>query len=318
MKVLRTERSGVDRRSGWGDLVATVCGPLQVRGAGRDGFEGAIVTGAFGAVQLAAVRSGPHAVEKTELHAARAHSSPLYLTCILDGEVQVSQGGTTALVRAGSLFSYDSSSPFTLRMRQPIHMVAVKFDHRLVDLRPGQAHPLWAATWSGREGVGVLLADLLRSVACHMTELDTSVADHLGSSVASLVSAVCAEKLGHSGSDAAAARQALLHRIRTYARGRLGDPDLTPPELARAHNISLRYLQILFRDEGTSPALWIRNERLERCRDDLRNPRTTHLTVANIAGRWGLHGASHFSRIFRDRYGATPREWRKKTLLLPP
>ncbi|MEV7677764.1 helix-turn-helix domain-containing protein [Streptomyces sp. NPDC088341] len=314
VRILRTQESGL--RCGfhaWGDLVTDACGPLRVYRTEPGAFQGAISTGTFGTVQLAEVRAGPHAVERTELLVNKAADTPLYLTCVLDGEVRVNQGELTAVARKGNFFCYDSSRPFTLWMRRPIHMVSVKFDHHLVDLRAGLEHPLRAATWCGARGASVLLADLLRSAVRNMPQLDPVVTDHLGSSVASLVGAVCSEKLGAEVRDPALARRALLHRIKTFARARLGSPELSSRLLARSHNISLRYLQILFHDEDTSPALWIRNERLERCRDDLSDPRTAHLTVANIAERWGLDSASHFSKLFRERYGVTPREWRRRS-----
>ncbi|MEU6352357.1 helix-turn-helix domain-containing protein [Streptomyces sp. NPDC047072] len=319
VRVLRTQDETNLHRGfhAWGHLVTDACGPLQVYRTEPGTFQGAIVTGTFGTVQLAEVQAGPHAVERTELLLSRAAATPLYLTCVLAGEVRVSQDGKTAVARAGNLFSYDSSRPFTLWMRQPIHMVSVKFDHRLVDLRAGLDHPLRAATWCGNKGASVLLAGLLRSAASHMAELDPGIADQLGSSVASLVGAVCSEKLGEAGQDPVLMRRALLHRIKTFARTRLGSPDLTPRHLAKSHNISLRYLQLLFQSEDTSPALWIRNERLRRCRDDLSDPRSVHLTVANIAERWGLDSASHFSKLFRERYGMTPREWRRQSLRGP-
>jgi AraC-like DNA-binding protein len=297
----------------WGDLVTDACGPLHVYRTEPGAFQGAIAVGTFGAIQLAEIQADPHAVERTELLVNRATATPLHLICVVDGEVRVSQGGHSAVASTGNLFSYDSSRPFALSMGQPIHMVSVKFDHHLVDLRAGLEHPLSAATWSGYSGVSLLLASLLRSMASNMAELDSAIADQLGSSVASLVSAVCSEKLGEMGGYPVLAKRALLHRIKRFARARLGNPELSPQYLARRHNISLRYLQLLFQDDDTSPALWIRNERLRRCRDDLSDPRTAHLTVANVAERWGMVSASHFSKLFRERYGQTPREWRKQS-----
>ncbi|MFI1112809.1 MULTISPECIES: helix-turn-helix domain-containing protein [Streptomyces] len=312
VRILRTQDSGSHRGfQFWGELVAEACGPLRVYRTEPGSFQGAIATGVFGNVQLAEVRASPHAVERTELLANQAATASLHLTCVLDGEVQVSQDEQSATARTGNLFCYDSSRPYTLRMQRPIHMVSVKFDHRLVDLRAGFKHPLRAATWCGAKGASVLLAGLLRSATLHMAELDRAVADRLGDSVACLVSAVCSEVLGGGGQDPAVARQALLHRVKTFARARLGERELSPRYLARSHNISLRYLQLLFQEEGTSPALWIRGERLRRCKEDLSDPRTAHLTVADIAGRWGLDSASHFSKLFRQRYGVTPREWRR-------
>jgi AraC-like DNA-binding protein len=56
---------------------------------------------------------------------------------------------------------------------------------------------------------------------------------------------------------------------------------------------------------------WIRSERLERCRNDLTDPAYADLSISAIASRWGLPSAPHFSRLFRDAYGCSPREFRR-------
>jgi transcriptional regulator GlxA family with amidase domain len=81
--------------------------------------------------------------------------------------------------------------------------------------------------------------------------------------------------------------------------------------LARRHSISLRSLQMHFAEHGTSPAKWIRDERLQRIRADLTDPRLAHLTVAMIGERWGLVDASQVSRLFRAKYGVSPSQYRK-------
>ncbi|MEE1757275.1 helix-turn-helix domain-containing protein [Streptomyces sp. SP18CS02] len=300
------------RLRAWGDLVHLACGPLRVVPGSDEGFNGLIVSGKFGAVQVALIDADPHAVECTEHLIRCADWTPLYLCCVIAGEVRVDQDGQETSARTGDLIAFDSSRPFTLTMRQPIRMVTVKFEHRLLGLVPGEEHPLKAAAWSGQHGIGMLLAHFLAGLADHMTDLNTANADRLGDSVASLISAMCSDSLRGAVAPPAVARRALLQRVQAYAREHLGDPALSPARLARQHNMSLRYLQMLFQEENASPARWIRNERLDRCRDDLGNPRFSHLAVANIAERWGLPGASHFSRLFRERYHVTPREWRRQ------
>jgi AraC-like DNA-binding protein len=106
-------------------------------------------------------------------------------------------------------------------------------------------------------------------------------------------------------------RQALVSRIRAYIESHLGDPQLSPPEVARAHHISLRYLHKLFEPEPHGVAGLIRQRRLERCRDDLLDPMQAGRPVAGIAARRGFSSAAHFSRVFRDAYGLPPAEFRR-------
>jgi AraC-like DNA-binding protein len=106
-------------------------------------------------------------------------------------------------------------------------------------------------------------------------------------------------------------RRTLMASICRTARECLADSELNPAMLARRHSISLRSLQMLFAEHDTSPARWIRDERLHRVRADLTDPRLAHLTVAMIGERWGLVDASQVSRLFRAKFGVSPSRYRK-------
>jgi len=99
--------------------------------------------------------------------------------------------------------------------------------------------------------------------------------------------------------------------LREHALARLGDPGLSPQAVARSGYVSVRQLHRLFAAEGLTFSRWVREQRLRRCRDDLADQRLSHLTVAEIAARWGFRSAAHFTRAFRARYGITPADHRR-------
>ena len=74
--------------------------------------------------------------------------------------------------------------------------------------------------------------------------------------------------------------------------------------------MSLRSLHQLFHDEGLTVAGWIRQRRLEHCRQDLADPAQALRPVAAIAARWGFSSAGDFSRAFRAVHGLPPAEYR--------
>ncbi|WP_320784955.1 helix-turn-helix domain-containing protein [Streptomyces sp. CRN 30] len=103
---------------------------------------------------------------------------------------------------------------------------------------------------------------------------------------------------------------AMLDRIRDHIGEHLGDPGMSPETIARAHHISVRYLHKLFHGEGTTVGTWIRRRRLEVCRLELGGASGRRRTVAAVAQSWGFTSASHFSRLFKEAYGMSPRSWR--------
>jgi AraC-like DNA-binding protein len=66
----------------------------------------------------------------------------------------------------------------------------------------------------------------------------------------------------------------------------------------------------LFEAEGTTACAWIRARRLEHCRRDLADPALAARSVSAVGARWGLPDASRFSRLFREAYQVSPREYR--------
>lgn len=83
---------------------------------------------------------------------------------------------------------------------------------------------------------------------------------------------------------------------------------LTVEEVARAAGVSVRTLQLGFREHlGTTPLAELRRIRLEGARRDLiaGEPGTT---VAQVAGRWGLHHPGRFAIHFAQEFGLRPSE----------
>lgn len=105
---------------------------------------------------------------------------------------------------------------------------------------------------------------------------------------------------------------ALFDRVISYIEQHFGDPELSPTRLASVHGISLRYLHLLFAQRGHAVSGWIRERRLEYCCQVLANAHPS-LSVSEIAFRAGFKDSSHFSRAFRQRFGISPTEHRRKS-----
>jgi len=104
---------------------------------------------------------------------------------------------------------------------------------------------------------------------------------------------------------------AIAPRIFAYVRQHLTEADLTPVTIARAHNISVRYLYRLCDAAGVRLVEWIIAERLEGARRELMTPRGTSPTIAQVSRRWGFKDPSHFSTRFRLAYGMSPRDFQR-------
>ena len=112
------------------------------------------------------------------------------------------------------------------------------------------------------------------------------------------------------GSSIAIARR---EQIRSYIEAHLHDPALTPGSVAAAVHLSPRRLHQLFEADGETVGAYILRRRLEECARAMGDASQRSRTVTEIAFLHGFNNASHFGRVFRERYQATPSDYRRRS-----
>jgi AraC-like DNA-binding protein len=140
-------------------------------------------------------------------------------------------------------------------------------------------------------------------------QVDRAAALALGTATLSLARALVASVAPESGAGRAAWQDALLLRVKAFARQHLGDPGLDARTIAAAHHVSLRQLYKTCAKADLRLEQWIIAERLGHAAEDLARSSPADLSIGEVAHRWGFATASHFATRFRSAYGVSPREW---------
>lgn len=100
----------------------------------------------------------------------------------------------------------------------------------------------------------------------------------------------------------------LFARVCGVMRERFADPDFGPFDVAVEAGISLRYVQKLFTERGTTCTQFLYSLRLDRAAQLLRRRALLGKAqpLSEIAYACGYSDYSHFARTFRCRFGASP------------
>lgn len=108
--------------------------------------------------------------------------------------------------------------------------------------------------------------------------------------------------------------QSLPHILaaKMHVARHLGDPELSPHEVARATGVSVRHLNRLFAREDTSLAEHIRAQRTAMAYREPVHQGARQTAVGEIAFRCGFSSQAHCSRTIAATYGAPPSVLRRK------
>ena len=100
----------------------------------------------------------------------------------------------------------------------------------------------------------------------------------------------------------------LFTRIRGVIKNGFADPDFGPGEVAAEAGISLRYLQKLFTERGSTCSEFIYSLRLDHAARLLHRRASlgTGQPLSEIAYACGFRDYTHFARKFRRQFGYTP------------
>lgn len=295
----------------WRQAVSSTFVPLDAVSPGDGSFHAEMRGTSLGALRLYRVTATRHRVRRTSRLIAGSPADFFKLGLAIDGTSVVAQDGREALLRPGDFAVYDTTRPYTFSHDGPCRLLVLIFPRALLGLPCQDVGTLTATRFSGGSGLGGLVSSFLCRAADVLDTEEVRDDHRLGATVLDLLATGLAGRLDVRPSDPDAARRTLVTRAEAFITAHLGSPSLSPDEVAAALHISTRYLHKLFHASGTTVSARIRRLRLEACRQEIM---ASSRPVSAIGARWGLTDAAHFSRLFRDAYGLSPREYRALAL----
>ncbi|GAB1339474.1 helix-turn-helix domain-containing protein [Streptomyces sp. E-15] len=295
-----------DRVAAWQRALSRVLVDLEVTVERGRPWAAELATERWGPLQIATVGSGPGTVVRTARSVAADRRTHILVRQQLDGGALLLQDGRTAELLPGSLSFLDARRPFRVVLPRPQRARILMVPRAQLRLDEGQLSALTATVAHEQgEGAAALLLPLLHGLVEEVTRAPAGRRERLAGVAAEILATVALEQVGSRS------ETGLWERITACVQERLGEPGLSPRDLADQHGVSLRYLHRLFQQQGTTVSSWIRARRLEAAREELARPGAAHRSIAAVAARWGFASPSHFSRSFRETYGVSPLRWRE-------
>ncbi len=227
------------------------------------------------------------------------------LIYIAEGSIELEIGERALPLHGGHFALWDTTRPMRFTTGQGLRQITFAVPQAALRKALPRADDYVGHVVDAQAGLGRAFAGRLLALDEHFGALPSTQAGGILSETMELLASTLGARVPLTSSRGSFA---LLRQLMNYIEGRLDDPELGTRGIARENGISERHLHRLFDGLRTTPAGWIRQRRLERCRREIID--RSGGSITDIAFRWGFRDAGTFSKIFRREFGICPRELR--------
>lgn len=262
-------------------------------------------------LRLSVIRSSAIAIERLAGEPYQASQDAYFAVVLLSGRYALEQQGREVFLKPGDIAFYDATRPHRIHCPGSFSKLIVSIPRTLLRDRIAGMEHCTALRIPGHEGIGRVASQFLRCAAGQAGTLKPCEFLPLAQQSLELLS-MAAASVRPLDISRFRSRSLSLYRVKDFVERHLADPSLNTVLIAKAVGLSSRYVNDLFEDEATSLMRHVWQRRLEKCRKDLEDPAHAGHRVSEIAFRWGFNDLSHFSRAFRQRFGCSPRDYRRQ------
>ncbi len=298
-----------DRARVWSETLRSAFGSVNVKLEQRgEPFSGHLKSARRNSLRFNTLRYRGQRHHRTPADIARLQDEYITLTRPNHGRLDIDYGNRQGVLEPSRIYLFNHAVPYLATPRLEYGTSSIAFPASMLRQRGVKVEALHSLPSTGHQGILIAtLADQLAANYAQWSEREFSV---LSEQLLDLIALFffADESRQHAGESNVRAMH-LQHAL-VFIDMHFGDANLSPARIAQACGISVSYLYNLFRVTGTTVEAAVIAARLDHSKKLLDSPQNSHLSIGTIAYMSGFSHPAHFSRVFRERFGCTPREVR--------
>ena len=300
------------RYAAWQGAICDVYVHVDVEAEQRADYQGFIREARFGVLTMTDVLLSEQRISRRQRHIAKLDKDCYYVEFVQQGKINVLQAGQTlnSSPQVGAIFS--AAEAYDLECIGKVRSLYLEIPRKDFSLRFSESRIPVAMTIATGRGLGRIAAEFCSTLASEASSVDEAARSRLGDELMDVLALALDMGDKDQFSEDATAQKARLRSVKAWIEEHLTDPGLSLDKIARNNGISLRHLHYLFRITDMSVSEWILDRRLQRSYDMLTRLEQSVLSVTEVAYQLGFSSSSHFSTVFRRKFGHSPSELRRR------
>ncbi|WP_438969788.1 helix-turn-helix domain-containing protein [Methylophaga sp.] len=258
-------------------------------------------------LRFSPIRSNPIQLERLPSEPTSVFQDCYFAVLLLSGSYKIEQGGRETFLQPGDMTIYDATEPHKIITPEPFSKLIISVPRSQLECQLRNLDQLTATKIFSKNQTENVQA--LQRLCESMHYMDRATFESFTLPIIDIIK----ESLIESGglkSDISSLKALSLFRVKQYIQTHLENDCLSAEDIAQGVRLSTRYINELFEHQNTSLMRFLTEKRLELSHHYLTNSLFSEMTITDIAYQCGFKNFSHFSRIFKQRYSYSPREYR--------
>lgn len=300
------------RAAAWSKLYASQMSLCEFTPQNDGPFDAELLIGQLGPVKVARLTVDSCSVERKQSHIKR--TSPRLYNFLLqaEGSSRFHHCGIESQLEAGDFVLCDTGLPHYFSTEGHSVTVMVRVPSGVLGAYLPTPERYCGRQLGSASGLSGAVAAMVRELGAAMGRgIAPECEDRVARYLLELISMSYINGVETSGNASAVAWRRRKEVIQ-YIEANLRDPELSPASIAEGLGVSPRYLRTVFAPGREKMSAYILRRRLEECARQMCTPAWSAHTLTEIAFSWGFNSAAHFTRTFHEKFGETPRDYRRK------
>ncbi|MCS2160585.1 transcriptional regulator FeaR [Scandinavium sp. H11S7] len=298
------QMTGNEQFQQWLAQINQECGNFAARPLEGE-FSGHLETGYAQGLKLSTVTTANVNLYRTKNEISKQNDSWFYTVFQLEGQAIIEQNERQTVIQPGDITLVDASRPCSIIWQQRSRQTSLLLPRSLLEqqLRVGESHCVQRL---GKNLPMVQMSHRLLQESMNNRELSGKESEAALEAIVCLLRPVLQQQ-----EVTPSRRDKQFDKVVQLIDSHLQSEMLRPEWLANETGMSVRSLYRMFANKGLVVAQYIKNRRLDLCAKAIRSAADDE-KLAGIGFSWGFTDHSHFSTAFRQRFGMSPGEYRKR------